>query len=170
MSTDELVPVEVACRCPGTPHDEDVVYLRPRLGLAAGIAVQKLIVQAHQTESPTDAADLTGVLAEAYLRAGVVSWTFADADGGSVPVTTDSVKALLLDDFEVGAVVADRADDLYMGPVIAPLLRRASTSLLSTPTNGSTSPHGNGARHRPKRSKRSSTTTTRTAGTAKTSR
>ena len=49
MSTDPVAVGVGACQCPGTPHpDGDVVYLRPQLGLAAGIAIQRLIVEANQ--------------------------------------------------------------------------------------------------------------------------
>lgn len=158
MSAD-LVPVRVGeCQCPDTPHaDGDFVYLRPKLGLAAGIALQRLIVDANQADRPVDAAELTGVLAEAYLLHGVARWDMPQA------VTPETIKELLLDDFSRGAPAAEAADGLYMGPVIAPLLSRAFKSSPTTSTNGSTSAPGNGA-HKPRKpSKRSSTTTTRTA-------
>ena len=142
--TDDLIPVEVG---------EDTVNLRPRLGLAAGIAIQRLVVEANQSDKPATAAELTGLLAEAYLLHGVASWSFPE------PVTPDNIRKRLLDDFERGAPVADVADGLYMAAVIAPLLKRALTSSPSTSSNGSTSAHGSGAQSRPKRSKRSSTST-----------
>lgn len=148
MSESELVPVVL--------NDEDTVYLRPRLGLAAGIAVQKLIVDANTADTPVSAAELTGVLAEAYLLHGVAAWSFPD------PVNPVTIHARLLSDFEVGAPVAEKADELYMQSVLAPLLKKASNSLRATSSNGSTSARGNGAQRAKKPSKRSSTTTTPT--------
>ena len=152
--TDELVPVEL---------NDGTVFLRPRLGLAAGIAIQRLIVDANQSDKPATVAELTGVLAEAYLLHGVDSWTYPE------PVTPLMIRAKLLDDFERGEPVADAADGLYMAAVIAPLLKKAATSSRSTSSNGSTSAHGNGHRSARKPSKRSSTSTTRTGATATTS-
>jgi hypothetical protein len=161
--SDELIPVEVECRC-AEQHEHDTVNLRPRLGLAAGIAIQRLVVEANQAERPATAAELTGTLAEAYLLHGVASWTIAK------PVTPDNIRAELLEDFARGAVVADRADDLYMAAVLAPLLKKASISSPSTSSNGSTSAPGNGHRPTRKRSKPSSTSTTPMAATATTSK
>jgi len=168
MTTD-LIPVRVgACLCPGAPHaDGDFVYLRPKLGLAAGIAIQRLVVEANQNKGLAG-ADLTGALAEAYLLHGVAEWNLTNKQG-PIPVTTVTVRSQLLDDFERAAPAADAADTLYMGAVIAPLLSRALASSPTTPTNGSTSAPGNGVRKPRKRSKPSSTTTSPTAGTAPTS-
>ena len=163
MDTTTLVPVLVgACLCPGAPHEDgDIVYLRPKLGLAAGIAVQKLVVDANQASEPMTTADLTGVLAEGYLLHGVAEWTFEN-EAGHVPVNPSTIKAYLLDDFERGATAADKADELYMGPVLAPLVIRAQAleeSLRATSTNGSTSATRGGTPKPRKRSKPSSITT-----------
>ena len=171
MSDHELVPVGIGeCRCPGTPHpDGDTVYLRPKLGLASGIAIQKLIVDANQSEVPVEAAALTGVLAEAYLLHGVADWTL-QTDAGLTPVNPITIRAYLLDDFERAERVADAADDLYMPAVLGPLLRRAATSSPSTSTNGSTSATGAGTRKPRKRPKPSSTSTSPMADTVATSK
>lgn len=164
----EPVPVPIPCPCPGTPHEDgDTVYLRAKLGLQAGVAIQRLIVEANQERN--DAAELTGVLAEAYLLHGVESWTLLGADGRTVPVTSDTIRSHLLSDFSVSAPVADAADDLYMGPVLLPLVKRAQASLRSSLTSGSTSAPQAGTPKRPRRSKRSSTTTSPTDGIEPTS-
>jgi hypothetical protein len=165
MNTD-LVPVRIGdCGCPDTPHtDGDFVSLRPKLGLAAGTALQNLIVKAHQS-SGMDAAALTGILAEAYLLHGVAEWTLLDSNSKPIPVTPETIRYQLLDDFSRSEAAADKADDLYMGPVLAPLVQRALASLPTTPTNGRTSPTRLGAK-RPKSSKRSSTTTSPMDSTA----
>jgi hypothetical protein len=157
------VAVPVACPCEGTPHqDGDTVYLHPKLGLAAGIAVQKLIIEANQTEERLSAAELTGVLAEGYLLHGVAAWTLVDDQGKSLPVDKDTIRKKLLDDFTVGAPVADAADDLYMEAVLLPLVKKVSDSSRSSRTNGSTSAPKAATRKRQKPSKQSSTTTSQT--------
>lgn len=163
----ELEGVSVPCPCPNTPHgDGDTVYLRPRLGLHAGIAVQKLLVDALKAEERITAADTQGWLAEGYLLHGVASWTFVDADGKGIEVSPATIRSILLDDFALAAAVADRADDMYVDAVIAPLLKRASTSSPSTGSNGSTSPPRRGGSKRPKRLRQSSTSTSETGVTA----
>lgn len=162
------VAVPVPCQCPGTPHpDGDTVYLRSKLGLGAGIELQRLVVEANQNRD--NAAALSGKLAEAYVRLGVCGWTFVNEHAKSIPVTTEAIESLLLSDFSRGAEVADKADELYMVTVLAPLVRRAATSLPTTPTDASTSAAPDGLPKRPKRSKRSSTSTTQTVATATTS-
>jgi hypothetical protein len=161
----EQIPVPIgACLCPDTPHtDGDEVYLRSKLGLAAGTTLQRRIVEANQERA--DNAELTGRLAESYLLIGVVGWNLVDAKGKPVPVTPETIKTHLLDDFERSAPVADAADALYMGPVLLPLVKKVAESSTITSINGSTSPASNGSRRSRKRPKRSSTTTTRTADT-----
>jgi hypothetical protein len=166
----EPVPVQIPCPCPGTPHgDGDTVYLRAKLDLHAGIAVQHLIINANQATERLGAAELTGVLAEGYLLYGVESWTLVDEDGRTVPVTQATIRSRLLSDFAVAAPVAEMADDLYMAPVLLPLVKRASASLPTTPTNGSTSAPPAGTPKPRKPSKRSSTITSLTDDTVPTS-
>jgi len=158
----------VACPCPGTPHPEgDIVTLRGTLGLAAGTQLQTLIVQANQSKAET--AEVAGALAEAYLRVGIVAWTFVDADGKPVPVSPDTIQSMLLDDFGRAAPVADAADGLYSGTVLGPLVNGAAKSSPTTPTERSTSPRASGSQKNPKPSRRSSTSTTQTDVTATTS-
>lgn len=158
------VEVRVACPCPGTPHpDGDTVGLREKLGLAAGIALQKLIIEANQ--SRPDAAEITGRLAEGYLLHGVESWSFTDDQGRVLAVNPEAIKRILLADFSLAAPIADAADDLYMAPILLPLVTRANNSSPTTPTNGSTSASPPGTSPRRKRSKRSSTSTSPMADT-----
>lgn len=161
--------VSVACHCPGTPHEQDTVSLREKLGLYAGTAVQRLIVEANGNQGMAE-AQLAGQLAEAYLLYGVEAWTFTDERGVTVPVNDLTIRTRLLADFSYSAPIADAADDLYMAPVLLPLVERAKKLSPSTPTNGSTSAPRTGAPAPRKRSKRSSTTTTPTDDTEKTSR
>jgi hypothetical protein len=100
---------------------------------------------------------------------GVEAWSFVDEQGGKLPVTELTIRAKLLSDFALAAPIADVADDLYMAPVLLPLVERAKRLSPITPTDGSTSAPPTGRPMPRKRSKRSSTTTTPTGGTAKTS-
>lgn len=155
----------VACPCPGTPHPEgDTVELRETLGLGAGVALQKLVVGTNAPEP-----EIIGQLMEAYLRFGVCAWTFVDADGKAVPVTPDTLQALLLDDFSRAYPVAEAADKLYEGPVFGPLATAAANLSRTTPTAASTSRKGSGSRKNGMRSKPSSTSTTQTGATVQTS-
>jgi hypothetical protein len=120
-------PVVVACPCPGTPHAEDTVYLRDKLGLAGGATLQRLVVEVNQSGS--DQAETSGRLAEAYLRVGVADWTFTDENGRKVPVNPDNLQRLLLDDFSLAMPVADRADELYLQPVLGFLLAKAASAV-----------------------------------------
>lgn len=170
METTTSIPVRVGdCLCPGTPHaDGDFVYIRPKLGLAGGIAIQKLVIDANNAVNPMDTAELTGVLAEGYLIHGIVDWNLV-GESGPIIITADSIRAHLLNDFERSVAVADAADDLYMKAVLAPLLNRARTSSGSTLTNGSTSARREPTSTRPRRSKQSSTSTSPTDVTERTS-
>ena len=179
----ESVAVHIDCPCPERPHpDGDDIFLRAKLGLQAGIAIQKLMVEANQASERMDSAEQTGLLAESYLLHGVESWTLLDADGKPVPVTKETIRSHLLDDFTTAAPVADVADGLYMGPVLLPLLKKTAASLTASPTNGSTSQTKKSATRKAKKSGRStrsssprptplkpsSTSTTQTASTGKT--
>lgn len=165
----ESAPVGIGeCQCPGAPHpDGDSVSLRPRLGLAAGIAIQRLIVEANQNRA--DSAEVTGKLAEAYLLHGVSEWNLVGDNAKPIPVNEDTIRIYLLSDFARSAPVADAADDLYMEVVIGPLVDRARSLSPTTSTNGSTSANQAGRSKRPRQSKRSLTSTTQTADTAPTS-
>jgi hypothetical protein len=156
-----------ACQCPGAPHpDGDVVSLRPVLGLASGIAIQRLIVEANQDRA--DAAEIAGRLAEAYLLHGVAEWNLVD-ERGAIAVTPEAIRRELLDDFSRGAPVAEAADELYMATVLGPLVNRALQSSPTTSTNGSTSVTLAGRSKPRRRSKPSSTTTIPMDATAETS-
>jgi hypothetical protein len=155
------------CQCSGTPHEDgDVVELRPRLGLAQGVQIQTAIIMARNEGTPPEV--VTGVLAEQYLRVGVMGWNFTSEGGKPLPVTPGNIEERLLSDFSVGTLVSDAADELYAATVVLPLVERAARSSPTTTTNGSTSATNGGSSKRPKRSKPSSTSTSTTAVTATT--
>jgi hypothetical protein len=151
----ENVPVLVgACLCPGAPHEDgDYVYLRPKLGLAAGTVIQSLIVKVNRKDS-NNVEEIQGVLAESYLIHGVAEWSLVD-EKGPIPVTSETIREHLLSDFERASPVADKADELYMGPVLSPLVKRVAELSATSMTNGSTSVTRTGSAKRRKPSKRS---------------
>ena len=169
MTDQTLVPVAVACRCPGTPHDGDTVYLRPTLDLRGGMIAQRKVIDlaAGRNEgSEVDTDVILATLAETYCLNGVVDWTFTNGDSKKVPVSEQAIRDLILDDFAFGIVVADAASDLYTSAVLDPLLAQVAKSSRPTRTRGSTSARSGSSATRRKRSKPSSTESTPTDDTA----
>lgn len=128
----DLVPVRFRdCSCPGTPHpDGDFAYLRPFLDYAGGAEALRVI-----RDSGGDASRFDELLGPVFIRRGVVEWNLLDAQGDPVPVTAEAVDALRWED---AYELADRADDLYGGQVLAPLVKRMSASSRTGLTGGST--------------------------------
>ena len=136
--TTNTVPVLIgACLCPGAPHEDgDFVYLRAKLGLAAGVVIQRLMIEANQKRA--DSLEITGKLAEAYLTHGVESWTLHN-EQGPIPVTPESIAEHLLNDFERFFFDDEETNEIYTGPVLSPLVNRVAALSSSTSSNGSTS-------------------------------
>ncbi len=125
------VPVKVReCECPGKRHNGtgDVVYLRAKPNVALGLAVEGDVILAAGRGDM-----LKRAWAISYIREGVVGWNFLDAQGKPRPLDID----VLLDDMDMGMVVAEKADELYGDRVVNPLLERlfqASTTEPETPS------------------------------------
>lgn len=123
MSRFDTTPVEVnigACDCPGSPHaDGDLVYLAPRLSMAGGMAAQGVIADAMG-----DTIRLQELLADLWVRYGVIGWNLVDERGEPMPLTPENVAAALPYG-KGGRLVAERADDLYAEDILAPLVERA---------------------------------------------
>jgi len=178
------VEVQIKCICPGSPHEQDTIYLRPKLGLSGGVALQGLLLRMIKEAPDTgiDADLLGGLMSEGYLLNGVVGWTLSDENGQPVPVSPQTISDKLLGDFQVAEPIANVADNLYYEPVLAPLLGRLRDSLQTSPTSASTSatrrsraktasqPSRSTRRSskRPTPLKPSSTSTTQTGSTGKT--
>jgi hypothetical protein len=126
------VPLPGGCQCPGTPHAQDEVYLLPRLTFDGGAAAEAVLERAI---GGGDAEAIAVPLMHAYLEHQVVGWNLTDAAGAPLPYTRD----LLVRDWESARIVADKADDLYSGALLAPLLAAASQSSPGGPTAASTS-------------------------------
>jgi hypothetical protein len=150
----DSAPVEVrleACFCPNAPHDSDIVYLAPSLSMAGGMAAQSAI-----SAGLTDSLKLQELLAEVWIRHGVVGWNLLDEDGDDLPVTPATIAAALPYG-KGGRLVAERADDLYAEDILAPLVQRLKSTSRRGSNNDSTSPTP--TRTRTRRSPSSTATT-----------
>jgi hypothetical protein len=120
------------CSCPGSPHpDGDVAYLRPYLDYPGG--AEALAALRAIADKPSRVAEVLGPI---FIRRGVVSWNVVDEDGDPVPVTSEALDELRWED---AYELADRADDLYGGQVLAPLVKKTNESMKTGRTNVSTS-------------------------------
>lgn len=129
----EPVRMEVgACRCPGTPHPADAVWLAADVPIPLGFAAMAAL------QGMTDSNVYVGVLGGLYLRFGIVRWTFTAEGGVSEPINPESI-ARLLPWNDGGLEVAEAADDLYGEAIFRPLARRLSKASEPGPTATSTS-------------------------------
>jgi hypothetical protein len=122
------------CRCPDSPHpDGDTVTFPPRLGLNAGLAVA-LALQEAETEDEGKV-----LLGRALFFWGPDGWNLTDEKGKP----RDFDRKLLEAEFpweDGGLEIAERADGLYSGTALAPLVRRRLALLKSGRTKSSSSP------------------------------
>lgn len=130
------------CRCPGSPHEQDMVYLAPELGLTAGLAVEAAMAS-------SDGEGQTIAVSLALINHNIVEWTFTD-EAGVVAITPANIQRLL-PYAKGGEAVANRAAGLYLNSFFAPL--QARLGLPPSRTNGQTRPILQS--HRPSRRKRS---------------
>ena len=137
----DLIPVRVR-ECPdGTHPDGDHVFILPKLSLEGGIAARQdmTFVQERypvgkddidaEGNFVTDAgraydAALIRAWMVTFCRYGAVSWELHDPDGPVWPFSVDR----LLEDGELGYIVADVADDHYRAAVMRPLLVTVQTT------------------------------------------
>jgi len=115
-----------------TIGEHDWVRLAPRLSLPAGAAVMSAIRNAESTESEVEAA-----IAAAFLRHGIVDWSFTDADGKPVPITNATIEDRL--DWATAHDVAEKCNELYAADLFRPLVSKMAKSSPSGPTGTSTS-------------------------------
>lgn len=151
--TNVRVPVG-ACRCPNAPHEDgDWVDLRPSPTIDIGSAVYAAVANVGD-----DPVQLQVEMTRAFLRFGIVAWSFTDDRGEPIPIQPrrpdfGDVISRLLPFTDGGFLVADRADDLYSEEVLRPLMTRLSLMRSQGgQTVGSTSPT---PRSLPKPAKRS---------------
>lgn len=157
MTGGVIVPVG-ECRCPGTPHTEgDWVELRAEPTIDIGSAVYAAVANVGD-----DPMALQVEMGRAYLRYGIVAWSFTDAKGDPIPIQPrkpgyDELVAGLLPFSRGGFEVADKADSLYSEVVLGPLMTRLSSiASLGGQTAGSTSATRHTSPRPAKRSARSS--------------
>jgi hypothetical protein len=163
--------VRIPCICPPKEdgeqrHVEDAVTLPDVLDFRRTLTVRQAIrfaVGESVAEGETlTVAEMTAVMAEAYLLHCIDAWTVLDEKGKALPVTKANVRARLLEgDFEAAETVGNAADDLYSDKVVLPLMARARPSSPPTPTPVPTSAttHGSPKKGRRTRSKPSSIST-----------
>ena len=129
------------CSCPGTPHDGvdghddgDIAVLRPFLDFAGGAEASAAFNKAVRTAELDDDGNLMDLpqfaelVGPVYLRRGIRSWNVVDEQG---PVPIERAVDL---PYEQAFVIVDRADDLYGGQVLAPLVKPANGSSRTGPT------------------------------------
>lgn len=169
-SVPDDVPVRVGdCECAGHPHDGqdghddgDIVWLKPGVDLDLGLAIEAARGSALPRDDegkvkPISVAAalhlIEKAMGSAYIAYGVTRWNFLNDDGTPIDLTPDNaVRALPWD--KGGALVAERADDLYSPAVTAPLLARQRQLSAPGPTASSTSrtPRRKAGTRRPSRS------------------
>lgn len=151
--SDERIPVEMeGCRCHGSPHDHDTVYLRAELDPAGGFAAMAAINAAQVNPDV-----LQERIGRAYAEHGIVDWTFLDDDGEPVPVTKENIRRL---SWDVIYPIADKGDDIYAEALLRPLVARRLKSSPNGRTARSTSATRKRSTVRRKPSKPSTTATT----------
>lgn len=169
--SDFLIPVAVACPCPGTPHsDGDTVFLAQELSLKGGLLAEAMMVRSWQKQDSTGnqlkqteaSLAVEAALREVYVLDGVKEWTFVDEEGEALEVNEDSIRSSLLARYRIARPVGDKGDELYSASVLDPLLARLRKSSRSSPRreSTSTSPTPPSSAKRPRPLKPSSTSTT----------
>lgn len=166
--------MDIPCICPVKPDgavrhaDGDRIELRERLDFRSSLAAQNTVFVLKAEDPDASSADILAALTESYLLSGVESWSVVDEKGKPVEPTRTAIRERLLTRLDVALIVAERADELYRDAVIAPLVRAASTSSRSTPTDESISAINGSPGPSRSRSSRSSTITTLTDDTEET--
>jgi len=124
-----MTPVKFRdCACPNTPHPKgDTVTFHEKLPFHANVAAVSAIFNGDGQANANKAW-------EVYLHEGPAAWNLVDAEGEPVPLNREALDAL---DFADQWEIADKADDIYQGTVLAPLVRRMRMSSETGPTTES---------------------------------
>lgn len=146
IDTPPPVAIEVGvCRCAGSPHDQDIVWVAPEVTAEMGLASYAAIQNGGSVE------DIQARLGAIYLRLGIVDWTFLDDEGVTIPVTPENVLRALPWG-KGGFEVAERQAALYQEAVLRPLAARRPNSSPPTSITVSTSATRRSSSARAKRS------------------
>lgn len=167
MNTEGLVEVRVRdCACPDTPHDDgDLVYLRPKVGLEGGIALEgdysAAREQALAKGKEGAAVRMTELLTRRWIvtcvRYGAVAWNLTGDEGQPLPFDVEYI----IDDFALARPVAERASELYTEAALNPLAQRLSALSRPGRTASSTSRRSRSTRKPSARSLRPTSAATR---------
>jgi hypothetical protein len=158
-----LTEVGVPCRHPGTPHEGHTIYLRPHLGLEAGLAAEAVLVDVNRdlpahADTPEDdpiwakrQAEIMRRWLPIFVRHGAAGWDLDE------PFDVEAV----LGDYGLARNVADMAGDLYTPEVMAPFQAAPAKTSPTGPTGASTSPAPTSIQTRRRRSSRATTAASR---------
>ena len=147
----EPIPVRVrACACPDTPHaDEgDLVYIRPTLSLAGGLAAERVLAaailthplseQASEQDRLRVALERKGYLMDhwtpLFIEHGATGWNLTDEAGAPRRFST----AAILEDWSLARALVDLLDERYSDAVLAPFQTPPDEHSQSGPTDGGT--------------------------------
>jgi hypothetical protein len=128
-----VIDVVVPCSCPNSPHEQDTVSLHPVVDVAIGAAATAAM------SGILTVSDMEGALASAFIHFGPRAWTCVDDKGEPLPLTPTNIDARLTW-ANGGMEVAEKANELYAGDALGPLLRRRQKASPSGQTDDSTSP------------------------------
>lgn len=158
--------VTIDCICPPKDgerrHGQDTIILPDTLDFTRTITVRQAIrVATRRDPEGLSLAELTAVMAEAYLLHSIDAWTLVDGHGEPLPVTKANVREYLLSNPDIAEEVGNACDEAYSEKVVFPLLYRAPTSSPPTPMPEPTSPTTPGSTiRRPRKGSKPSSTFT----------
>lgn len=153
------VPVG-ACRCPGTPHEQDEVLLAPKLTIPMGTAAMA-VINTTVGKIPNMQAAMTEIFFGPPPAGAIVGWSFVNEKLEPEEITSENIERLI-PWTEGGAEVAREIDDLYSGDIFRPLAQRRSkasprmSTAVSTSAERSETPEPSSIQSKPRKSSRSS--------------
>lgn len=152
------------CTCPGIPHEEgDGVFLRPTVSLRGGMALEEdvntvadLYLKKKITEQDIG-REINQRWTTTAIRHEALGWNLQGEEGVPVPFDVE----VILDDYNLGRFVADKAAELYTDAVLVPLGERLSGRSRSGSRATSTSATARSTRQQRRRSSRATSAGTR---------
>lgn len=147
--------VHLACPCPGHPHAFDVVTLDEHASNRMGVAAA-----ASGERHAGDAVAIPAELGSIFLRYGIKSWTFRDANGPVTferPIPEDLIDRWL--PFRRGGLAClNAASDIYTEDIFGEFPQPPATRSPAMLAGHMTSAKTGSGRSRPRPSRRSSLT------------
>lgn len=152
------------CACPGTPHEEgDGVYLHPTVSLRGGMALEEdmtnvaELFSAKKITEDEVGREIRTRWSTTAIRYETAGWNLVAEDGVPVPFDVN----VILNDYNLGRHVADRAAELYTDPVLVPLVERLNGLSRNGSAATSTSPTAQSTRKPRRQSSRATSAATR---------